>query len=141
VKQVVISFGLLVATVLILVWLAQVDHFYTGNIDNLWIAVFCIAFLVAGVIMVKRVIRKNATLVPQRPCIINYGQLSKAGISRREGEILVLIDSGLTNKQIADKLFISETVVKKHIANLFLKLEVEQRTDSIKKARELSILL
>ena len=47
---------------------------------------------------------------------------------------------GLSNQQIADKLFISENTIEKHISNIFLKLQVERRTEAIKKALELSII-
>jgi len=140
VKQVLISFALLLSTVILLLWLAQVQQFFTGQIDDMWVAVFCITFLIIGVFVVKNVFRKT-TVIVQRSSIINYVQLSKAGISRREGEILVLIDEGLTNQQIADKLFVSESTVKKHINNIFSKLEVNQRAESVKKAKKLSILL
>jgi len=140
VKQVLISFALLLSTVILLLWLAQVQQFFTGQIDDMWVAVFCITFLIIGVFVVKNVFRKT-TVIVQRSSIINYVQLSKAGISRREGEILVLIDEGLTNQQIADKLFVSESTVKKHINNIFSKLEVNQRAESVKKTKKLSILL
>jgi ATP/maltotriose-dependent transcriptional regulator MalT len=48
--------------------------------------------------------------------------------------------AGLSNQQIADKLFISENTTKKHISNIFQKLQVERRTEAVKKALELSII-
>jgi ATP/maltotriose-dependent transcriptional regulator MalT len=51
-----------------------------------------------------------------------------------------LINDGLSNQQIADKLFVSENTVKKHISNLFFKMDVERRTEAIKKAKGLRIL-
>jgi len=140
VKQVLISFALLISSVFILLWLAQVHQFFPDNIDDMWVAVFCISFLIVGVFVVKRIFRKT-TVIVQRSSIINYVQLSKAGISRREGEILVLIDEGLTNQQIADRLFVSKNTVQKHIDNILAKLEVNQRAESVKKAKKLSILL
>ena len=139
-KQVLISFALLISSVFILLWLAQVHQFFPDNIDDMWVAVFCISFLIVGVFVVKRIFRKT-TVIVQRSSIINYVQLSKAGISRREGEILVLIDEGLTNQQIADRLFVSKNTVQKHIDNILAKLEVNQRAESVKKAKKLSILL
>jgi len=53
--------------------------------------------------------------------------------------ILALMQEGLSNRQIAAKLFISENTVKKHISNIFQKLRVERRTEAIKKALELSV--
>ncbi len=140
-KQVIISFGLLITAVLLLLWLAQVPQFYRNTVDDMWIVVVCVCFLIIGVFSIKKSLKKTSMLVQQRPSVINYSELSKAGICRREGEMLLLIEQGLSNQQIADRLFISESMVKKHIANIFAKLQVEQRSESVKKAKELSILL
>jgi len=140
-KHFVISFGLLIIAVLALLWLAQVHQFHTDEVDDVWVAVFSVSFLIIGVFLIKRAAKKKTIIFEQKPSTINYGKLLKAGISRREGDVLALIDEGLSNQQIADKLFISESTVKKHISNLFHKLQVERRNESVKKAKEMSILL
>jgi DNA-binding CsgD family transcriptional regulator len=139
-KQVVITFGLLTTAVLVLLWAAQLHQFYYDSFGGLWIVLFAAAFLIAGFFLSRKLFKKEKVVVMQRPLAINYEQLVKAGISKREGEILMLIDEGLSNQQIADKLFISESTVKKHISNLFQKLQVRRRTESVKKAKEVSIL-
>jgi two-component system, NarL family, nitrate/nitrite response regulator NarL len=48
-------------------------------------------------------------------------------LTRRETEILLLITKGISNKQIADQLFISENTVKNHLKNLLEKLKLENR--------------
>jgi two-component system, NarL family, nitrate/nitrite response regulator NarL len=48
-------------------------------------------------------------------------------LTRREKEILLLIGDGMSNKQIANQLFISENTVKNHIKNLLEKLQLENR--------------
>lgn len=48
-------------------------------------------------------------------------------ITKREREVITLVGAGLRNKQIADKLFISETTVRHHITSIFNKLEVSNR--------------
>lgn len=48
-------------------------------------------------------------------------------LTPREKEIMLLVSEGLTNKNIADQLFIAENTVKNHIKNLLLKLELENR--------------
>lgn len=52
---------------------------------------------------------------------------SISSLTPREKEILLLVSKGLTNKQIAEQLFISENTVKNHIKNLFEKLNLENR--------------
>lgn len=61
-------------------------------------------------------------------------------LSPRELEVLRLIAAGLRNQDIADQLFISLATVKRHIANIYGKLEASHRTDAIVKATEAGIL-
>lgn len=52
-------------------------------------------------------------------------------LSKREYEILLLISTGYNNKEIGERLFISEKTVKNHITNLFKKIEVEDRVQAV----------
>ena len=54
------------------------------------------------------------------------------GITRRELEILELIAAGLSNKEIADRIFVSENTVKTHSSRLFEKLGARRRTQAVK---------
>ena len=62
-------------------------------------------------------------------------------LSDRELEVLQLLTEGLTNQQIADKLFVVIGTVKKHTSNIYGKLGVSNRTQAIARARELNLLL
>ena len=61
-------------------------------------------------------------------------------LTPREQEVLGLLAEGTTNQEIAERLVISLTTVKKHVASLFLKLAAENRTHAVARARELSLL-
>lgn len=56
-----------------------------------------------------------------------YEAFRKSGLTNRESEIALQICKGLSNAEIAAELSISETTVKKHISNIFYKLEIERR--------------
>jgi DNA-binding NarL/FixJ family response regulator len=56
---------------------------------------------------------------------------SNDGLTGREIELLHLMVDGLSNKQIAEKLFISENTVKYHIRNILQKLDVQNRTEAV----------
>lgn len=61
-------------------------------------------------------------------------------LSDREVEVLVCIGDGLTNREIAERLFISVSTVKKHINHIYSKLDVKNRTSAVLRARELNVL-
>ena len=61
-------------------------------------------------------------------------------ISQREMDVLHLMAEGLSNQEIADKLFISIHTVKTHSSNLFSKLQVRRRTQAVQKSKEIGIL-
>jgi len=130
----------LILALLILFRLPALYQFDNGLTNYNWIAVFSILFLVIGIVLSRKLFVRTLVIAEEKTAIINYDQLLKAGISKREADILLLIDEGLSNQQIADKLFISENTIKKHISNIFQKLQVERRTEAIKKARELSVM-
>ncbi|MDB5088570.1 MAG: DNA-binding response regulator [Mucilaginibacter sp.] len=139
-KQVIIGFGLLITALLILFRVANFYHLKSGISDDFWIAAFSLLFLVIGIVLSRKLFAKTIVVNQQQPVAINHDQLLQSGISKREAEILLLIHEGLSNQQIADKLFVSENTIKKHISNIFQKLQVERRTEAIKKALQLSII-
>ncbi|SDI46682.1 response regulator transcription factor [Natribacillus halophilus] len=61
-------------------------------------------------------------------------------LTKREVETLALINRGLTNKDIANRLFLSEGTVKGYNNNIFQKLAVKNRTEAVNLARELGLL-
>ncbi|MFQ6028089.1 MAG: response regulator transcription factor, partial [Dehalococcoidia bacterium] len=61
-------------------------------------------------------------------------------LSQREAEVLRLMAQGAANKGIATSLSISESTAKTHVANIFQKLEVNQRTEAVTKAIALGII-
>jgi LuxR family maltose regulon positive regulatory protein len=64
-------------------------------------------------------------------------QLLIEPLSAREIEVLKLIETGLSNQGIASKLFISITTVKRHISNIYAKLDVKNRTQAVSRGKEL----
>lgn len=68
------------------------------------------------------------------------GESTHDSLTEREKEILKLLVQGLSNRDVAEKLFISEKTVKNHISNIFRKLEVTDRTQAVVKALKLGMV-
>jgi LuxR family maltose regulon positive regulatory protein len=62
-------------------------------------------------------------------------------LTKRELEVLELLAKELSNKQIADQLFIAPATVKRHTENIYQKLDVPGRHQAVTKAKELTIIL
>jgi NarL family two-component system response regulator LiaR len=62
------------------------------------------------------------------------------GITRREMEILELVAQGMSNREIAGKLFVSENTVKTHCSRAFDKLGAKRRTQAVQMGKELGLL-
>jgi pimeloyl-ACP methyl ester carboxylesterase/DNA-binding CsgD family transcriptional regulator len=76
--------------------------------------------------------------LPEAPPTIDAGatQGAFAELSARERQILELISQGLDNRQIAERLFLSEKTVRNHITSIFGKLDVQSRAQAIVRARD-----
>ena len=70
----------------------------------------------------------------------NDAAVRSLGLSPRECEILALLASGQSNKEMARTLAISPNTVKTHLARVYGKLEVERRVQAIEKARMLALI-
>jgi NarL family two-component system response regulator LiaR len=104
-----------------------------------YIGIIALMFTILGVWVGRQLTRKK-TIVVDPNFSFNKSNLEKFSISKREFEVLELIAQGMSNREIADKLFVSPHTVKSHSSNLFIKLNARRRTEAIKKAKELMLL-
>ena len=89
----------------------------------------------------KEVVVVKEVLVPAtQRFTLNEERLKGLGITRRELEILELIAQGLSNREIADKLFVSENTVKTHSSRLFDKLSARRRTQAVQIGKEMGLI-
>jgi DNA-binding CsgD family transcriptional regulator len=92
-----------------------------------------------GVWAGRRLTRKKV-IIANPDFKLNEIELRRRGISQREYEVLELIAQGLSNREIAKKLFVSLNTVKTHSSNIFMKLNARRRTEAIRRAKELQLL-
>jgi two-component system, NarL family, response regulator LiaR len=100
---------------------------------GIWLAIKLITPKVKTVVIEKQVFA-NADFV------LNDAEVNRLRLSTRELEVLQLIADGLSNQQIAERLFVSLNTIKTHTSNLFLKMEVERRTQAIEMAKRLGLI-
>lgn len=63
------------------------------------------------------------------------------GLTRREVEVLLLLDEGMSTKEVAEQLFVSKRTVDFHLGRIFAKLDVGNRVQAIRRARELGVIM
>lgn len=86
------------------------------------------------------VVFKELPVTAPVPFTLDEGRLRELSITRRELEILALIASGMSNREIAEKLFVSENTVKTHSSRLFDKLGAKRRTQAVQIGKELGLI-
>jgi NarL family two-component system response regulator LiaR len=81
--------------------------------------------------VIKETIIQEVLVPMASPFVVDERRVSEFGITGRELEILGLIAAGLSNREIADRLFVSENTVKTHSSRLFDKLGAKRRTQAV----------
>lgn len=100
------------------------------------VAVIAIVFFIVGIYINKKSLQNKS----QFDYEIDSKKIEELGISSREYDVLKLISKGFSNKEIGDRLFLSESTIKTHVSNLLVKLDAKRRTQAIDKAKQLQIL-
>jgi DNA-binding CsgD family transcriptional regulator len=133
----VLIYGLALALgAVVLQWL-ELQVWARTHPATLYIALVAAAFLGLGVWVGARLFHPRPRAAGFEP---NTQALASLGITRREYEVLGLLASGRSNKEIAGRLNLSLNTVKTHIARLYDKLEAARRTEAILRARELRLI-
>ena len=83
----------------------------------------------------ERVVVREVAVPAPATFTLNEKKLAAIGMTRRELEILELIAAGLSNKEIAERLFVSENTVKTHSRRVFEKLGAKRRTQAVQLAK------
>ena len=74
------------------------------------------------------------------PFVLDPARVGQLGITPRELEVLQLIAEGLSTRDMADRLCVSDNTVKTHCSRLFDKLGVNRRTQAVQAGKQLGLL-
>jgi NarL family two-component system response regulator LiaR len=142
----IILYGLALAVLLLLLKWLEWRFLVVDRAIEIYGGALAVLFTALGIWLALKLGRpKWKTIVVEkevfvRPGAINEKELARLGLSPRELDVLRLMAEGLSNQEIAARLFVSLNTIKTHSANLFMKLDVRRRTQAIEKARKLHLI-
>lgn len=138
-KRTIVIYGLSLAALVLALKLLEYRYFIRDLSLEFYVSTVAMVFAFLGVWVGWRLTRPKVVLV-STPFVFDESLLDRYDISKREYEVLQLMAQGLSNQQIADKLFVSINTVKTHSSNLFMKLDANRRTEAIRKGKELRLI-
>lgn len=142
-------YALVMAVLLFVVKWIEYRLFVISHRMELYMGFVALLFTLLGIWASKKLTSpKRETLIIEKEVIvqknllfqINQEEVFSRKISPRELQVLQLMSDGLTNQEIADRLFVSLNTIKTHTSNLYEKLEVKRRTQAIETAKKLNII-
>lgn len=146
--KLILLYGVSLAALLFLMRWLEFRLLVINHAIELYVAAIAIVFMVLGIWVARQLTKPKTVLVEKTvylsPSSENFERNEKAleelGISKRELEVLELIAQGLSNNEIAERLFVSLNTIKTHSSKLFEKLEVNRRAQAVEAARRLGII-
>lgn len=138
----ILLYGLSLGLLLAALQFSQFRLLTFGDAEEWYIALVAVLFAVLGIWAGRKLAKKKNRLpaFSAPPFQPKEEVLEKLGITPRELEVLEQMAKGLSNQEIAEKLFVSLNTVKTHSSNVFSKLGVQRRTQAIQQAKELGLL-
>lgn len=146
--KLILLYGVSLAVLLFVMRWLEFRLLVISHATELYAAAIAIVFMVLGIWVAKQLTKPKTVLVEKTvyvsPSSENFERNEKAleelGISKRELEVLELIAQGLSNNEIAERLFVSLNTIKTHSSKLFEKLEVNRRAQAVEAAKRLGII-
>jgi DNA-binding CsgD family transcriptional regulator len=143
----VVLYALIGGVLIALLKLIEYKHFINAYPAEVYGGLVALIFTAVGVYLGLRWTRPKQVVVVKEvrvrdgePFVLNVEKLKELGITHREHEILGLIAQGLSNREIGEKLFVSENTVKTHSSRLFEKMSVSRRVQAIQRGKELDLI-
>ena len=143
----VLLYGSIGGVLIALLKYIEYQHFIrvypTEVYGGLVAVIFTALGIYAGLRLKKQkevVVVKEVRVPAAESFTLNVEKLKELGITQREHEILGLIAEGLSNREIGERLFVSENTVKTHSSRLFEKMSVNRRVQAVQKGKELGLI-
>jgi DNA-binding CsgD family transcriptional regulator len=138
-RKTIIVYGIALAALVGLLKFIEYSFFVRDLSLEVYLGLVAVLFTGLGVWAGLRLTRRKV-IPATHEFTLNEEDLQRLGISKREYEVLELIAQGLSNHEIAERLFVSVNTIKTHSSHLFMKLDARRRTEAIRRAKELRLL-
>jgi two-component system, NarL family, response regulator LiaR len=146
-KRHVLVFGLIGGVLIAVLEWTEYRFLVIEHSIEIYGALIAAIFAVLGIWLGLKLTGKRQTVVVKeipvpagQPFAPDERKREDLNITRRELEILELIAQGLSNREIAGKLFVSESTVKTHSSRVFEKLGARRRTQAVQLGKEFGLL-
>lgn len=146
-KKHILIYGLCGGALIVLLKLIEYRFLIVEHSIEIYGGLIALMFAVLGIWLGLKLTKTKETVVVREVLLpaphsftLDEVKLRELGITRRELEILELIAGGLSNREIAEKLFVSENTVKTHSGRLFDKLSAKRRTQAVQLGKELRLI-
>lgn len=142
------TYGLSLALLIFLLKWLEFKFLIVNHSQKIFAGVIALMFTGVGIWLalklarprVEKVLIEKEIVIRQNNFLFNDKEAARRGLSNRELQVLALMSQGMSNQEIADKLFVSANTIKTHSRNLFEKLNVARRTQAVQKARDLNLI-
>ncbi len=135
-KKTILVFSLLILAIFLFFQFSKYAFISSDFRVEFVIGIIAIVFFFVGIYINKKSLHKTAKVRPT----IDTLKIKELEITKREYEVLTKISEGLSNKEIAEVLFLSESTIKTHVSNLLVKLNAKRRTQAVQIAKSLQII-
>ena len=146
-KKQILIYGLLGGLLIAALKLVEYRFLVVEHSIEIYGGLIALLFAGVGIWLGLKLTRKKEVVVFKEvmvsaavPFALNDERLRELGVTPREWEILELIANGMSNREIAEKLFVSENTVKTHSSRLFDKLGAKRRTQAVQLGKELGLI-
>ena len=147
VKRTVLLYGLVGGVLIALLKIVEYKYLVVEHSLEIYGGIVALLFAALGIWLGLKLTRERIVVreVPvQVPAtssfVLNAERQAQLGITPRELEILNQIAAGLSNREIAERLYVSENTVKTHAASVFEKLNAKRRTQAVQLAKQAGLL-
>jgi NarL family two-component system response regulator LiaR len=147
VKKTVLFYGLIGGLLIAVLKLIEYRYLVVEHSLEIYGGIVALLFSAIGIWLGLKLTRTRETVVVREvpvpvetPFVRNDARVEQLGITRRELEILEAIAAGLSNREIASRLYVSENTVKTHAASVFEKLDAKRRTQAVQLAKEAGLI-